>query len=371
MSKSTPYLKRADNGVWYVHWTENRIGKRLSSGTKDEIAARTFLAQVIVANGEVATKGLAARTAMTLADVWKVYDEKHVRVKLASQDTAIQVWRQLEPHFGAMPASGLTQDAVDGYLTKRTSGKLGRKVKPQTVLKELAYMMAAVKFCADERRGVIPPDYARKLTLPDPGAARTRWLRTEEIQKLMEAAARMRRGKRMTRGERYLWLALETAGRKQALLDLEWDRVDFETNTIQLDVPGRRKTKKRRPAVPISDALRPVLQRMHKERINDLVLDNKAPVWATIQLIAIEAGLGNGAVKVPHSQKPKSTGISPHVFRHTAATHMVRRGVPLYQVAAILGNSVQMVANVYGHHAKDDLRNAVNTISGGALKPAE
>ena len=25
MSKSTPYLRLADNGTYYVHWTENRV----------------------------------------------------------------------------------------------------------------------------------------------------------------------------------------------------------------------------------------------------------------------------------------------------------------------------------------------------------
>ncbi len=369
MSKSTPYLKRADNGTFYVHWTENRIGKRVTTGAKSEAEARPFLAHWILTEGRFEPGALGA--GLVLADVWGVYEEKHVKTKVACQYTAELAWKALEPHFGLLPASALTQDEVDKYVAKRTSGKLGRKVKPQTAAKELAYIHAAVKFCADERRKVIAPEFARKLTLPEAGAPRSKWLRTEEIQSLLTAAARLRRGERMSRGERFLWLALETAARKEAILDLEWDRVDFETNTIQYDVPGRRKTKKRRAAVPISKALLPVLKRMHSERIGDLVMDNKGAVWATVQNIVIEAGLGGRVKKAERGQKPKATGISPHVFRHTAATHMVRRGVPLYIVAAILGNSVKMVAEVYGHHAKEDLQHAIDTISGGVLEAAE
>lgn len=365
MSGSAPYLKKDKKGVWYVHWTENRIGKRVSTRTPDMARAREFFATWLTVAGTSPEPG----SDLTLADVWSEYLKKHVRVRLASDKTACDIWKNLEPHFGRLPADGLTQNEADNYLAKRTSGKLGRLVLPQTVRKELAYLGAAVRFCADPRRKIIPAEYAHKLTLPDNGEARDRWLRTEEIQMLFAAAARLRDGPRLSRGERFLWLALETGAREQAILDLTWDRVDFETNTIRYDVPGRKKTKKRRATVPISKALLPVLKRAHDEKLGNKVLDTSSGVWVLVQNIVIEAGLAE-----PRKSKrgrPFATGISPHVFRHTAATHMVRRGVPIYIVAAILGNSVKMIAEVYGHHAKDDLQAAVDTISGGFLNAAE
>lgn len=372
MSSSAPYLKKNDQGTFYVHWTENRVGKRISTRTKDMARAKEFLGTWLLMDHSDQSDTLGAN--LTLADVWKVYDEKHVQKKVANPYIVGLVWNNLKQHFGELPASGLSQTAIDDYVSKRTAGKIGRKVKPQTVAKEIAYIGAAVKFCADDRRKVIAPEFARKLTLPEPGLARDRWLRTEEIQQLLNAAAKLRRGPRLSRGERFLWLALETAGRKQALLDLTWDRVDFETNTIQLDKPGRRKTKKTRATVPISKALRPILLRAFDERLgglDGLVLDNGGAIWATIQNIVIEAGLGGKVRKAARGQKPKATGISPHVLRHTAATHMVRRRVPLYIVARILGNSVKMVETVYGHHSKDDLQSAIDMISGGVLEAAE
>lgn len=367
MSGSAPYLKKDAKGTWYVHWTENRIGKRVSTRSKDLARAKEFLATWLLVDRTDTDAGAG----LTLADVWNVYYRRHVATKVASVESAEFAWLKLEPHFGSLPASGYTQAEVDAYVDKRTGGNLGRKVKPQSAAKELSYLGAAVKFCADPRRGVIAPEYARKISLPEPGEARDRWLRTEEIQRVLDAAARLRRGDRLSRGERFLWLALETAARKQAILDLTWDRVDFETNTIRFDVPGRRKTKKTRATVPISKALLPVLKRMHHERIGDLVLDNKGAVWATVQRVVIEAGLGGKVKKPAPGTKPKATGISPHVLRHTAATHMARRRVPLYIVAAILGNSVRMVEKVYGHHAKEDLQDAVDMISGGYLEAAE
>src|SRR5690606_31074980 len=129
---------------------------------------------------------------------------------------------------------------------------------------------------AHNKRKLIPRSAVPAFDLPPDGDPRDRWLRKDEIQKMIVAAAETRRGKRLSRVERFLWIALETAARKQAIYDLTWDRVDFETNVIHYDVPGRRKTKKRRASPPISKALRPILERAFAEREGDLVLDNKA-----------------------------------------------------------------------------------------------
>ncbi|WP_082143835.1 tyrosine-type recombinase/integrase [Nitratireductor soli] len=375
MSGSTPYLKKSKTGTYYVHWTEARVGKRVSTRTTDLADAKTFLGTWLLMEHTAPQDGLLGAN-LTLADVWTVYERKHVQTKLAGRYNAELAWRQMEPHFGSLLASGLSQMATDDYVSKRTSGRLGRKVKPQTAAKELSYLVAAVRFCADPKRKLIDPSFVQKLDLPEPGEPRDRWLKTEEIQKLLDAARRLRRGDRLSRGERFLWLALETAARKQALLDLTWDRVDFETNVIVLDVPGRKKTKKVRATVPISKALRPILERAFEERLDKkrddgLVLDNQGAVWATIQRIVIEAGLGGKQKKPASGAKPKATGISPHVLRHTAATHMARKGVSLWIIAKVLGNSIRMVEKVYAKHQPEDLRDAVDAISGGFLEAAE
>lgn len=366
---SLPYLKLHANGTYYLHWTEGRVGKRVTTGSKSKAEAEAYArAWIRDERTEAAAEILGGD--MTLDDVWDVYRKKHVLKKVASVETADLAWKQMAGFFGAEPVSFLSQSSVDEYVERRTSGKLGRKVKPQTVLKELAYVMAAVKFCASDKVRLIDPSFVRKYDLPEPGEPRDRWLTKGEIQKLLDAAARLRRGPRLSRGERFIWLALETAGRAEALLELTWDRVDFEVNVIHLDVPGRRKTKKGRASVPISKALRPILERAYEERQGEHVLDNEARVWAAIQRVVIEAGLTD--VKKPKpGQKPKSTGISPHVLRHTAATHMARRGVPLWIIAKVLGNSLRMVEKVYAKHAPDDLRDAVDLISMGQLEAAE
>ena len=107
----------------------------------------------------------------------------------------------------------------------------------------------------------------------------------------------------------------------------------------------------------MSKTLRPVLLRAYAERETDLVLDNKAlTIWRAMQAIAKRAG---------------DEGVSPHVLRHTAATQMLRRGVPIWVVAGVLGNTVEMVRKVYGHHCPEGLADGVEMISAGLLELAE
>jgi integrase len=358
MTVSPPYLRKSPSGVWYIHWTEDRVGKRKSTRTHDLSAAKRALAAHILSEENVGAR--------TLADVWNHYRREHVEPKVAGKYNADLAWKQLASTFGRMSPHALSQEVINRYLERRATGRLGHKVKPTTVGRELSFLLAAINFCADERRGYLPKSIRRKFDLPPPGAPRERWLQPDEIDALFRAAKRLRRGHRLSRVERFLWLALETAARQQAILDLTWDRVDLETGVIVFDVPGRRLTKKRRAVVPVSNALRPVLERAYEERLDKesdgLVLDNKGAIWPQIQYVAMEAGLAPKR-KVRTSQKPKATGISPHVLRHTAASIMARRGVPLWIIAKILGNTLAVVERYYAKFRVDDLRDAINKIS--------
>jgi integrase len=370
----TPVLQTNDKGVYYATWSENRRSKRKSMGTADRAVAEARFAQWILYGGHKAEVSEEAKAELNVSELWAIYDEKHVQKATASPAAIEYAWKNLEPFFGKMRVGQIDQDDVDAYERKRAAGAIGRPSKPSTVRKELVALRACLNWHASPERGkrrVLELKDLPVYTLPEESDPRDRWLTTAEIDKLMAAARALHPGAaRMSRGERFLRLALETAARKQAILDLTWDRVDFEIGVIDFAVPGRKQTKKRRITVPISATLMPQLKRMHAERINDRVMDHGGAVWSTVQSIVLKAGLAPPQ-KIGSGEKPKSTGISPHTFRHSAATHMARRGVPLYDIAGILGNSLAMVEKVYAKHCPGRLRAAVNSISSGFLEAAE
>lgn len=352
---SAPELKKHANGVHYIHWTEGRRSLRVSTRQRDDSAAQVFLANWLLLkhNGPTAPAG-----EFKVRELWAVYCKKH---PVAAEDTREWAWKNLGVHFGDLLPEQINQDVVDEYVRLRKLGKTGRPSTSSTIRRELVSLRSGLNWCASPKRKLIAKESLPAYDLPPEGEARDRWLRTEEIQRLLDAAAEIRRrylGRedRLSRGERFLWLALETAARKGAILDLTWDRVDFEAGFIDYDVPGRVKTKKRRSKPPISKALRPILERAYEERVSDYVLDNQAPVDKIVWRIA---------------ERAKVAGVSPHVLRHTAATHMARSGVPLWKIAGILGNTTAMVENVYAKHSPEGLADAVDMISAGKLEAAE
>jgi integrase len=368
----SPILNTADNGNFYAYWSEGKRSRRKSMGTKDRSVAEQRFAQWILIGGhrnEITPEGKAA---FTVGQLWAVYDEKHVQKETASPDSLTQSWNNLKPHFAALTLAEVTQDVVEEYGDLRVAGKIGRASKLATVRKELIALRACFNYCArpKHRPRILEKVDVPAFDLPPEADPRDRWLSTEEIKKILASAAQLRSGDRLSRGERFISLALETAARKQAILDLTWDRVDFEIGVIHYDVPGRRKTKKRRAAVAISDALLPILKRAYDERQGNLVMDHGHGVWATIQVIVERSGIAPKADR-RGTRGPKGSGISPHTFRHTAATHMARRGVPLYDIAGVLGNSMAIVEKVYAKHCPGRLRAAVNSISSGVLEMAE
>lgn len=363
---ATPTIRQADNGYWYIHWTDGRRSRRQSTGTKDVAKAKAALGHFLLIEQRSPT---APEQVFTAADLWKVYRKKH-GVKVASPSSLDSSWKNLSIHFGEMTLAQIDQDAVEEYERKRAAGLIGRKAQASSVGLELRHLRACFGWCADKRQKIITKAQIPDFDIPAGNEPRDRWLREEEIKRLMQAAAEQRgRQNRLTRVERFLWLALETAGRKTALYELTWDRVDFETGVIHLNVPGRKQTKKRRADVPISKNLRPILVRAHDERINDYVLDHPGDLYTSVQSLVVKAGLAKQDLR--SGKKQRKTGVSPHTLRHTAATHMARRGVPLWIIAKILGNSLQMTEKVYAKHCPDDLRKAVDMISGGVLETAE
>ena len=63
--------------------------------------------------------------------------------------------------------------------------------------------------------------------------------------------------------------------------------------------------------------------------------------------------------------------VDIHALRHTAATSMARRGVPLVVAQRVLGHaSPEMTAKVYTHLGLEDLRGAVEEV-GGTMRTRE
>ncbi|HRP25387.1 site-specific integrase [Thauera sp.] len=320
-------LRPAENGVFYIHWSEGRRSRRESTREKAIAPATAYFDEWLTlldapGRGQV----------LTCADLWQR--------KYGTSERHGYLWRHLEPTFGPLRPADVTQDTIDRYVA-------GRDAAPATIRLEVVCLVAAWNAAVKERH--LTSDDVPAITPPEDSPPRDRWLNDAEIDRLLAAAEGPGR---MGRAERFVYLALDTGARRTAIQELRWDtgQVDFATGAIDFLPPGRKQmSNKRRAAVPMSDRLRAVLLRAYEERVGPYVLDSPANVNTALTTLARNAGLAR---------------VTPHVLRHTAATHMARRGVPLWIVAKLLGDSLATVEAVYAKWQPDFGREAVETIGG-------
>jgi integrase len=149
----------------------------------------------------------------------------------------------------------------------------------------------------------------------------------------------------------FLAICLFTAGRTGAVLGLTWERVDLQAGLIDL---GSVAGGKGRAVVPIADRLRPFLIVARQAATCEFVVEHGSG-----QVASVKTGTRAAA------RRAGLPGVTPHVLRHTAATWMVQLGIPIEQVARVLGHRDPRVTwRIYAKHSPDYLRDAIAALSG-------
>jgi integrase len=253
----------------------------------------------------------------------------------------------LKVGFGDLPVDLLADEQVRAYVTARRAAGAGgapakhrkkqRALSNGTLIRELGTLRSALAWGV-RKKWIAAAPYVER---PDAPAPRDRWLTREEADQLLAAT-------RALHVRLFVALALYTAARTGALLSLTWAQVDLKHNLIAL---GRGRGKKRRATVPIIPELKTELETAAEAATSDHVIEHGGVAVASIKT-GFRNAVGRAGLK----------GVTPHVLRHTAATWMVQSGVPLPMVAAYLGNSVEMVERVYGHHSPEWLRRAADAL---------
>src|SRR5262249_4051172 len=150
---------------------------------------------------------------------------------------------------------------------------------------------------------------APHIPVPQKPGPREHHLKRGEAQKLLDAAS-------TPHVKLFIRLALATAGRASALLELTWDPVDLDARRIDLRDPNRPRTRKGRARVPINDCLLEALMEAREGAISPYVIE-----WDGKRVQSVKKGVGAAARRA-------GVKCSPHVLRHTAAVWMAEDGVP-------------------------------------------
>lgn len=270
----------------------------------------------------------------TIADIWDLYRED-----LGDKSTATTMGytgKAVLPHFGSY-----RPDQIDKALcVEYDSLRRGQGKSQGTIHTELGHLRSALKFAEDTR--MIPS--APKIWRPSKPATDKRILNLGEARALIAGA-----------GEPHIRLALilllGTAGRVGAILDLTWDRVDFDRGVINLRLDDSQ-TRKGRAIVPMNAGTRAALDVAHEAALSDFVIE-----YGGKQVGSIRKGV-QGAIT-----RSGIGHVRIHDLRHTAAVTMLSNGIPLEKVSQVLGHSNTAITySTYARYLPEHMEDAVNVL---------
>ena len=329
------------NDTWYVAYSDNGRSQRTSLRTQDLQVAQARFQGWLKAQADDAI----ASEPSTLAGAFKLYIEQHGPT-VSSPETLEFVSLPLLVFFGERQLTEITRLDIERYTKARLTGNgFKRAVSAGTVRKELTIMRAVFNFmCTKVEPKSCRVDRGQLSYIPLPARppARNRVLSDAELTTIRRACAPGT--DRMSRIDRYLWLLLETGARSEALRTLTWGQVNLEAGLIQLNPWGRHQTTKRRPTIPISDDLLPILKRAKQEATGEYVLDHPGQIRKSMETFC---------------RTHKLESVTAHTFRHTLATRLAQAGVPMAEIAAMLGDTMATVEKNYLHLSPQFLRGAL------------
>jgi integrase len=219
--------------------------------------------------------------------------------------------------LGGWRATDVTADAIEAFRAQRPSVGANRN---------LAYLRAAFNWAV--LRGLVPGSPFRvghvavvKLAREE---ARSRRLQPGEEERLVLAA----------NGLHDLVIgALETACRVGELLSLQWQQVRF-TPRAELFFPGGKTKAKRPRRIPISTALRPILEGRRLDPAG-------YPLPPDAFVFGDEIGRRRGSIKTAWRlacKRAKMVDLHFHDLRREAASRWMDAGVPLATISRWLGH---------------------------------
>ncbi len=331
-------LRAEGNGTWYISWSVNRRTRRRSTGTTNEAEAKRILERFIAAKvgppqGEERVDRLLVHY---LAFKERAYvDEQKPKEAYESLEYAL---KPIASRFGNLRVQDLSAELVRQFCRDmRASGR-----KEGTVRKYLATFRAALNRCKREGiyRGEIPG-----FDLPPAGPPRKDILTEEEFARFMQADAE-------PHVDLFCIIMANTLKRPGAILQLQWSwGVDFDSGIIDFQPPDLRETKKRRTPSPMNSTLHSALLDAWEFSTSDYVVEHNGK-----PLLKMKRGF---------KTKAKNAGlswVSPYVLRHTGASLLAMRGVPLADIAEMMGSDEATVSKHYRKFQPDYLRTASKTL---------
>jgi integrase len=271
----------------------------------------------------------------TVAELWRAFtNDKAGRAITVTMD---HTWKALRERFGAMHGDAISVEDCRAHTKERRAAK----IQDGTIHTELGHLRMVLNWAVKQNL----LGKASYIERPSAPKRKEHHLAREQARALIDAAE-------FPHLRLYIILALGTGARNNALIDLTWDRCNFEREIIDLRNPAITTPHKGRAIVPMNRTVKAALLEAKAGALSEFVIE-----WAGKKVASVKKGLRATAARA------KVGHVSPHMLRHSAAVHMAEAGIPMEEIAQFLGHeNVDVTRRVYARFSPTYLKKAASAL---------
>jgi integrase len=260
---------------------------------------------------------------------------------LTQKQQVATVNNHIVPAVGGLRVDMFNKERIDGLITK-----WGANSKPKTINTRLGTLRRMLVLAKDWKLISEVP----KVEFVKVADATPRWLTDAEVAELIKAAE--------PQWQTMIFVGVRSGLRVGELRGLQWGDVDFARRVINVNRtdPGRKtmdatspKSNRHRP-VPMTGETIQLLAAMKPKDVKShqwvwpALLRRKGETRARARS---EKGCWHGVERA--ARKAGLAGVAWHTLRHTYASHLVMRGVPIRNVQKWLGHASVKETEKYAH----------------------
>jgi site-specific recombinase XerD len=237
---------------------------------------------------------------------------------------------------GPMAIIHFDKHAVARYHKIRSQQitRKGTRVSNRTINKELAYVASFLKWCRNEKDMDIPPLKIAMLPYNRPTPI---VLSPDEVKRLIDAAEPVYRA---------FFLCLYTMGlRYTEAACLRWRDIDRASKVVRVVQKGGTEKIE-----PLNKWLDQALRKLKKGGANDYVFPGRRKNKPLTNI--------RRAIERARTKAKIVKAVSPHLLRHSIATHLLSKGTNLRTIQVMLGHSQIQTTQRYTHVITEDIKNA-------------
>ena len=222
------------------------------------------------------------------------------------------------------------------------------QLSPESIYLQIAALRAFYKFAADEE--IIPANLAENLSLPRRWKRLPKSLSDLEIEKLLTPPAESTAAELCTTA--ILELAYASGLRLAELRNLRLEQLHLEEGFVTVIGKGNQER-----VVPVGKkAIAAIECYLHSGRPELVTPRTPANVFLTQRGTPFAQSTMWARIKARVARSGITRNVTPHMLRHSFATHLMENGADLRVIQELLGHASISTTEVYTHVAGQRLR---------------